>query len=351
LIVNLKEINFLFALPFLGDPMCPYRLSALALALAAPTLLAQSNTTSALQGVVRNEAGAPIKSATLRIQSPTLIGGERTTKTSENGSYRFPLLPPGTYTLVAEAPGLKAFRATESLLLGETTTSNIRMVAEATAVVEITTTAATVEGASANTNLTDLVIANVPIGRDLTQVAALTPGVTASDTTSGASVRAWGGDGASNAYTIDGLNVGDAKSGEKWVYANPDWFSQVQVGGLGAGAEFGGFSGALINGLVKSGGNELQGSLSTYYQKNSWAALRDNPRLSFGPKNSIDGRPLYDGEYRDITFTLGGPIVKDKLCTSSPPNPSRTLRRIPPSACPSPSSSKIPERSANSPGR
>ncbi len=285
------------------------RIPLLVLAGLPGVLVAQSTTTAALSGTVRDGSGNPVAGATVRLASPALIGGARVATTTANGSFHVPALPPGAYAITVEAKGFATLRATENLALGQTATSAFRLQAEAGATVEVTAAGTAVETVSLgpNTSLDAEVIANVPVGRDLTQVAALTPGVTVSDTTSGAAVRAWGSDTFGNAYTIDGLNVGDAKSGEKWVYANPDWFSQVQVGGLGAGAEFGGFSGAAINGVVKTGGNTFEGSLSAYYQKNSWAAKRDNDRIL--PSE----RTLYDGYYSDVTASVGGPIVKDRL--------------------------------------
>lgn len=285
------------------------RLSPLALILSAAPLLAQSSTTAALQGQVQDPSGRPLGGALVRIASDALIGGERTTTTGANGLFRFPLLPPGLYRITVEAPGHAPQRVTERLSLGQTTSANIRVAKAAEAVVEVVGAATAQEGVATGvtTALSAQALEAIPVGRDLTQVAGLTPGVTVSDSTSGAAVRAWGGDGMANAYTIDGLNVGDAKSGEKWVYANPDWFSEVQVGGLGAPAEYGGFMGAYINGVVKSGGNEVQGTFTTYFQPNRWAARRDNDRLA------ADERELYDGRYLSMSLGVGGPILKDRL--------------------------------------
>lgn len=286
-------------------------LSSLVLALvAAPVaLMAQGTTTSALTGLVRDPSGKPLAGALVRIASSAMIGGEKNTRTSENGSYRFPMLAPGLYKITVETQGFPSLSGVEILELGRTSTVNWKFQPAATATVEVVDVAATAstEAVGVSTSMTSEVLSNVPIGRDLTQVAALTPGVNATDTTSGAGIRAFGSDIYGNAYTIDGLNVGDAKSGEKWVYANPDWFSETQVGGPGASAEFGGFSGAYINGVVKSGGNDLTGTVSAIFQKNSWAALRNNDRLA--PSD----RSLYDGEYTTYSASIGGPIIKDRL--------------------------------------
>ena len=243
-------------------------LSSLALFLAASsaTLVAQGTTSSALTGVVRDPSGKPMAGVLVRVSSSAMIGGERTTRTSENGSYRVPMLPPGLYKISVETPNFPGLSGLEILELGNTSIVNWKFQPAATATVEVVSNsvgAASGEAVGVSTSLTSEVLANVPTGRDLTQVAALTPGVNATDTTSGAAVRAWGGDIYGNSYTIDGLNVGDAKSGEKWVYANPDWFSQVQVSGLGASAEFGGFSGAVINGVS-------QGAVKVAVRPEAW---------------------------------------------------------------------------------
>ncbi|MFZ1612521.1 MAG: carboxypeptidase-like regulatory domain-containing protein, partial [Holophaga sp.] len=82
------------------------QLSALMLALIASpaVLIGQGATTSALMGVVRDPQGAPLAGATVRLTSAALIGGEKVMKTSANGSYRMPALPPGLYRVVVEAP-------------------------------------------------------------------------------------------------------------------------------------------------------------------------------------------------------------------------------------------------------
>ena len=68
-----------------------FRFSALVLALvAAPAaLVAQTSTTAALAGVIRDPAGNPLAGAKVRITSDSMIGGEKVTVTAANGAYRF----------------------------------------------------------------------------------------------------------------------------------------------------------------------------------------------------------------------------------------------------------------------
>ena len=77
---------------------------------------------------------------------------------------------------------------------------------------------------------------------------------------------------------------------------------EIQVGGLGADAEYGGFTGGIINGVTKSGGNEFHGGVEIYYQPESWTA-----------DNDPDARPRTSSSSSDYAVSLGGPVVKDKL--------------------------------------
>jgi hypothetical protein len=290
------------------------RFSTLVLALvAAPAaLVAQGTTTSAITGSILDQTGKPIPGAVVRVTSDSLIGGSRSVVTSENGRYRIPMLPPGKYAIVVEAKGFPSRRVNEVAELGKTTTVDIRMAPESGAVVEVVAASGAEEMASTMTrNFKAEDIENLPIKRDIAAIAALTPGINLT-VTSGARVSAsgFGGDrDNANAYLINGINVGDSSAGQAWVQVNPDWFEEVQIGGVGAGAEFGGFSGAYFNGIIKKGGNQFSGSLAGYYQKDSWGAVRNVPDPS---DTSLLVRKVGDTA-SDLALNVGGPIIKDKL--------------------------------------
>ena len=290
------------------------RFSALVLALvAAPVaMLAQGTTTSAITGTVSDNTGRPLAGALLRVTSESLIGGARTVTTSENGRYRIPMLPPGRYTITVEAKGFPTRKVNEVAELGKTTTVDIRMAPESAAVVEVVGQSGLEEMSSTLTrNFKAEDIENLPIKRDIAAIAALTPGINLT-VSSGARVSAsgFGGDrDNANAYLINGINVVDSSAGQAWVQVNPDWFEEVQIGGVGAGAEFGGFSGAYFNGIIKKGGNQFSGSIAGYYQKDSWSVNRSGPDPSF-PEQTV--RKVGDTA-SDLALNVGGPIIKDKL--------------------------------------
>lgn len=275
-------------------------LLALGLVAAPAALFGQSNTTSALAGVVRDPNGRPLAGATVRVTSSSLIGGERTTVTAENGAYRIPGLPPGKYRIIVEAKGHATITGNETLSLGLTSTVNWKFPSANAAVVEVVATTSQVDatpvGLTQNYNTDDL--ANLPVDRQMSSIMALTPGVNGK--------MAWGGDTGENAYLMDGMNIGDPSGGSQWLYPNPDWFSEVQVGGIGAPAEYGNFNGAYTNAIVKRGGNELSGSFNFYFADNKWQAKTSNrfPGLD---------RNIEPGQNWDGALNVGGPIIKDRL--------------------------------------
>jgi hypothetical protein len=276
------------------------RFSALAFALvAAPALLAQSNTTAALVGVVKDPKGALLTGATLRLTSPALIGGERTVRTAENGAYRVPMLPPGRYRIVVEAPGFSPLTGQETLELGKTTTLNWKFAPTSSATVEVSANApGDIATVALTQNYSTEDLATLPVERSMAGIMNLTPGVNGK--------AAWGGNSGENGWLMDGMNIGDVSGGSQWLYANPDWFSEVQVGGIGAPAEYGNFNGGYTNALVKRGGNEFAGALNFYYSDSKWEAKTSNryPGLD---------RTVLPAKSFDAALNVGGPIVKDKL--------------------------------------
>src|SRR5262249_36567549 len=81
-----------------------------------------------------------------------------------------------------------------------------------------------------------------------------------------------------------------------------DWIEEVQVIGIGAPAEYGGFTGVIANYTTRTGGNQFHGLFDTFFQN-------ENLTSSNVPE------PDPDKEFKTYDFTsqLGGPILRDKL--------------------------------------
>ena len=83
------------------------------------------------------------------------------------------------------------------------------------------------------------------VPRNYYQIIKTAPGVNADTaSSSGSAILAYGGTTESqNAFTLDGVNVADAGSGQHWLLPSIQWMEEIQVAGLGANAEFGGYTG------------------------------------------------------------------------------------------------------------
>src|SRR5215469_14456577 len=78
-----------------------------ALVLFALPAFPQSQTTGTITGRAQDSSGALIPGVEVTITSPAMIGGARTAVTDETGSYRFTLLPAGTYRVTFALSGFK----------------------------------------------------------------------------------------------------------------------------------------------------------------------------------------------------------------------------------------------------
>jgi hypothetical protein len=269
---------------------------------ASPVLLAQSSTTGGLGGTVRNASGAPIAGARIQVTSQAMMG-ERTTRSSEAGAFQLSALPPGRYTLVITAPGFITAKVAAKVELGQVVTEHFKLAAESTqsAVVEVIAASALEEPVpTIGTNITAEMLETISANRSLTELINLTPGIN--------NGVAWGGaQSNTNAYMVDGINMSDPSAGGAFGYTNPDWFSEIQVGGIGAGAEYGGYTGGYVNAVTKRGGNTLEGTADAYFSSSKWSALSTYHHPNYNPP------PSPATQDKDISLSLGGPIVKDKL--------------------------------------
>src|ERR1700704_4761666 len=74
-------------------------IALLALLSPAPPAMAQSSTSGAIAGVVKDTSGAVLPGVTVEAASPALIEKVRTVVTDAQGNYKITDLRPGTYTV------------------------------------------------------------------------------------------------------------------------------------------------------------------------------------------------------------------------------------------------------------
>lgn len=285
-------------------------LTAAVILIIPATAAAQVGQTAVLTGTVTDSSGAAIPGATVTVTSPSLIGGARSAVTEADGSYRFPALPPGTYTVTYELQGFTTgTRENVRLLLGQTISANQTlsvgglqesvMVSGQAPIVDVTSS-------SAAKNLPQEVMEFIPFTSRFGPAAMLlAPGVNPNNYSSYGS-----GGQSSNAYMIDGVDVSDPEGGTIWVFANHNWIQEVQVIGLGANAEFGGFTGVASNSLFRSGSNIFTGLVETLYENDAMTGNNITDEIKRANPNLTSPTTKY---ITDSTAQIGGPIRKDKL--------------------------------------
>ena len=272
----------------------------LLLLLAAGTALAQSRTTSALTGTVTDDSGAPLPGVTVEIRSDALIGGARVDQTGNDGRFRFPEIAPGRYEVTATLEGFRTMRQEGiQLALGATADIDVKLTGEGLAEnIEVVAEAPVIDTSSAATftNLPDEYLQNLPTQRFQPDVLNLAPGINY-DSAFG------GGESSANAYQIDGVDVSDPDGGTPWAFFNYNIIQEAQLVGLGAPAEYGGFTGVVFNSVTRSGGNQVKGLAEFLFTNDSLTSNNsDVPNLV--PTNE---------EIYDTTLQVGGPIRQDKL--------------------------------------
>lgn len=275
---------------------------------AAGLVRSQSNDMGAIQGKVVDEEKAPLPGATVIIASPSMMG-TRTAVTDREGKFRFRAIPAGVFSVEVTMKGFASSKkigvvlhpgmtiAVDMVLGISTIAEEVKVIAEAPLV--------DVKDASlAKTYITKDILQNIPTDRDVSKIMNLAPGVVGLSTYGG-------GDITGNSVQIDGLDVADARFGGGAYTMTLDYgvLEEVDVVGLGAPAEYGNFSGGIINVITKSGGNRFSGDAQVYYAGKTWQSHNIDPGdpqwvlLSESPVTRL----------MDASFHLGGPIIKDKL--------------------------------------
>ena len=292
----------------------------LALVVLAPqSLVAQSNsTTGQLFGTVTDPNGAVMPGTTVEATNND-SGFSRRAVSDASGFYRMDLMPVGNYEVRGVLAGFKT-QIYRDVYIGLGSSARIDFALQISAIEEeivVTAEAPVVETTNPNASSTvsDEQIANLPLnGRDFTNFVLLTPGATFGDGDAVQGARGGLNIGAraiQNSFNIDGANSQSSFFGEERGGTRPPFtFSQgaikeLQVIKSDYGTQFSA-SGAVINAITKSGTNSLRGELWTYFTNDSMVSATAGNQWR-DPREPTDQSQLQYG------FSLGGPIVRDKL--------------------------------------
>ncbi len=269
--------------------------------------MAAQSLTGTIMGRVTDEQGGALAGATVTLTGRT---GSQAQVSDSKGEYRFVALDPGVYDIKAQLQGFKP-KGESAIDLGANKTVEVRLslaVGGVNETVEVTASAVAVDTSTTatDTRLSSALLFSMPMSRANAAVNTLNyaPGVNSGSAFGGNSNYA-------NALLLDGVDTRDPEGGSAWTFFNYNIIEEVQVGGLGQPAEYGGFTGAVVNTITKSGGNrfsslfEMRATSGRFASGNvSTSVVALNPSLSAAVKVN---------RMTDYTVQLGGPFVRDRL--------------------------------------
>jgi carboxypeptidase family protein/TonB-dependent receptor-like protein len=272
-------------------------------------------TLGVIAGSVTDSSGAVVVGATVTVQRAE--GGEpRTMQTAANGDYRIESLTPGTYTVTVSAEHFSKTELANIVVSASVTTPvNVRLsVGSATETVTVDGSVPQVqtEGGQIDAVIPTAQIRDLPlIGGNPYSLAITLPGVSQPDQrdnfTNGFGFSVNGLRPRANNFLIDGFDNNDyAISGQALQPSNQEAISSLTVLENSYDAEYGRGGGSVSVVTYKSGTNTFHGSLWEQYGGSALNAVTAEQQASGLTKAPHQVNNVFG-------FTVGGPVVKDKL--------------------------------------
>jgi outer membrane receptor protein involved in Fe transport len=291
------------------------------MAVVVAVLLGLSLTASAqeqrgvIEGVVKDASGAILPGVTIEAKAES--GASVTTVTDTTGTFRFPSLAPGGYTVSANLAGFKPQSLADVRVgLGQLKKVDFSLsLAGVTESVQVTGESPLVDvrQSSRQTNIRAEQVELLPKGRDFTTLVTQAAGANDESKLGGISI-----DGASageNRFIIDGMETTMLRTGTSGKSVVADFIEEVQVKSSGYTAEFGGATGGVINAVTKSGTNDWRGTATMSFQGSALqAGLRPALRQNLTNSDAAEYVTYPKDESKRIEpgIALGGPILKNR---------------------------------------
>ncbi|MBA3405922.1 MAG: TonB-dependent receptor [Gemmatimonadaceae bacterium] len=292
-------------------------------ALTAASVSAQ-NTTGTVRGTVTS-SGATVADAQIQLRNPA-TGVQRGTTSREDGSFTLAGLPPASYEMTVRRIGSTPQTRVVVVQIGATQIQNFAIsdqAAQLEAVVVSAAAAIETRTSESATNVTQAQIEKLPTpSRNFLDLAQLSPGVTVTEDRVNGQFRtvSAGGqapsavnlfiDGTSfkNDLTQGGIAGQDASRGSPFPR---NAVQEYRVISQNFKAEYQKASSAVITATTKSGGNTWSGNALVGYQNASLVLLDSFQRADKVNNPRTFKKPDYNRTLG--AFSLGGPIVKDKI--------------------------------------
>jgi hypothetical protein len=285
--------------------------------------LSQSGTSS-VQGVVTDSVGVVVPGAAVRLTN-NATGVKLTGESDDAGSYSFPTVPPGLYTLDVTKNGFSGYEITSfNVIVGQHEIQNAKL-SIATASTTITVDASGLSNLL-DTESNDLgsvigppSVENLPLnGRNFLQLsllsgAATTPQGAAAGSTSQTghpllAINVAGNEPDYTMYVVNGIETVGSRAGNSSLNIDIGAIDQFEVH-YGFFMPDMGPNPGIVDVVTKSGANHLHGEVYEYLRTNQMEAR------NYFAINAKTGAPIPPGEYHQnqFGFNVGGPILHDKL--------------------------------------
>ncbi|GAB2995172.1 TonB-dependent receptor [Psychrosphaera aestuarii] len=289
-------------------------LAAITVAAALGSAMPAMANSGAIQGNAVSTTGATLGSVTVQIENKN-TGLSRTVVSDASGTFRFPLLPAGTYKVTASKDGYTS-TVQDNVNVGISGKVNLDIQLQEAGIERIAVTGrvvSLVDVTSSNTGIVvdSLTIDKVPVPRDLTGVALLAPGTTKGDSAFGNLPSIGGASVAENAYFVNGLNLTNFRTGVGSSQPPFEMYESFEVKTGGYSAEFGRAMGGVINAKTKSGSNEFKWGINAQFEPD---ALREDKPSQIRDNGTYRINNTKDkNDFWDVNIWASGAIIEDKL--------------------------------------
>jgi len=286
---------------------------SLVLLLILPAVVFGQTTGASLKGRVTDEGGAALPGVTVTVSNPD-TGFSRSTVTGADGSYFFPSIPAGTYSINADLSGFASV-TTEKVELNVASEREVNVSLKQAAVKEqitVTAQAPLVETTPAiGTVISQREMQNLPLnGRQFANLGSLAPGTTLSvnsDPTKPGqlTIALNGGSGRNVNFLVDGGDNPDDTIGGALQNFNIEAVQEFNIQTQQYKAEYGRTTGGVLTVVTKTGTNSFMGSAYEFYRDKSLNEKTESEKL-----NGVGKSPYRRDQYG---ASLGGPIIKDRM--------------------------------------
>jgi hypothetical protein len=266
-----------------------------------------------IEGTVTDGSGGVLPGVTVTVTSID-TGAERVVITSESGLYRAPLLPLGSYRVVAELQGFKTYEQLGIRIgAGQTAVIDVALqVGDLTETISVTADAPVVDvtKVDAGRTLNENEVKNLPlVSRNPYNFALLQPGVTGFENSEfGVPRFAANGTLLRVNYQIDGnTNTQKDRAGLRLLPVSEVMVREVKVVTSGYAPEFGQTTGLVYNAITPSGTNQIRGAAAYRFRRKAFSAFP----FYFQGERTDARRP--DTKVDTLTAEFGGPVIKDRL--------------------------------------